>query len=122
MKLARAMVAAGLAIAVVTACSNSSYGTGPGGGTGGRSTTITVSNNKFSPTPDTMAAGQATFSWANGAVTHNVTWLTGPGTALPASSGDKSSGTYKATLAAGMYTYECTIHASLGMHGTIVVQ
>ena len=119
MKLARAMAAAGLVVSVVAACSSSSYGTGPGGGTGGHSTTITVSNNQFSPTPDTVAAGQVTFSWGAGATTHNVTWLSGPAT-LPASSGDKSSGTYKATLAAGTYTYHCTIHA--GMNGTIVVQ
>jgi plastocyanin len=103
---------------VAAACSNTSYGTGPGGG-GGHSTTITVANNSFSPTPDSVAAGTVTFSWANGAVTHNVTWLSGP--SAPTGSGDKSSGTYQATLVAGTYTYECSIHASLGMTGTIVV-
>ena len=119
MKLARAMALAGFAIAVVAACSNSSYGTGPGGGPGGHSTTITVSNNQFSPTPDTVAAGQVTFSWSNGATTHNVTWLSGPAGTLPANSTNMSSGTYQATLGAGTYSYHCTIHA--GMNGTIVV-
>src|SRR5436190_16196067 len=78
---------------------------------GGHSTTITVANNSFSPTPDTIPAGTITFSWAANAVTHNVTWQTGPGT-LPAGSGNKSSGDYTATLQAGTYTYQCTIHAA----------
>ena len=118
MKLARAMALAGFAIAVVAACSNSSYGTGPGGGTGGHSTNISVKNNSFSPTPDTVAAGQVTFTWATPSNGHNVTWLSGPGT-LPAASDTKTSGTYQATLQAGTYSYHCTIHA--GMNGTIVV-
>ena len=114
------------ALAAAAACSNS---TGYGGNPpppppppppGGHSTTITVANNSFSPTPDSIPAGMVTFSWANGAVTHNVTWTNGPGT-LPTASGDKSSGTYTATLVAGTYTYHCTIHASLGMSGSIVV-
>lgn len=89
---------------------------------GGRSTTITVSNNVFSPTPDTMAAGTVTFTWAAGAITHNVTWLTGP--TSPTGSGNRSSGSpdYATPVAAGTYTYHCTLHASVGMNGTIVVQ
>ena len=113
------------ALAVTAACGNS---TGYGGSPpppppppppGGHSTMITVANYSFSPTPDTIPAGMVTFSWASG--THNVAWQTGPGT-LAAPSGNKSSGTYTATLVAGTYTYECTIHVSQGMHGTIVVQ
>ena len=116
------------ALAVAAACSNS---TGDGGNPpppppppppSGHLTTITVANNSFSPTPDTIPAGMVTFSWANGAVTHNVTWTNGPGGTLPPNSGDKSTGTHTATLVAGTYTYHCTIHASLGMSGTIVVQ
>ena len=87
---------------------------------GGHSTTITVSSNQFSPTPDTIPAGTVTFTWASGTTQHNVSWLTGPGT-LPAGSGNRAEGSanYQATLAAGDYTYHCTIHA--GMDGVIHV-
>ncbi|OLC01811.1 MAG: hypothetical protein AUH78_17540 [Gemmatimonadetes bacterium 13_1_40CM_4_69_8] len=105
------LLAAALALAV--GCKSS---TSPSGG--GRSTTITVGNNFFSPTPDTVAAGQVTFSWSTPSNGHNVTWLTGPTT--PPNSATMQSGTFPATLQAGTYTYHCTIHA--GMNGTIVVQ
>ena len=115
--------------AVAAACSNSSTGYGsspppppPPSPPGGHSTTITVSNNTFTPTPDTVSAGTITFQWAAGAITHNVTWLTGPGT-LPTGSGNRAAGdtAYHATLQAGNYTYHCTIHAALGMSGVIHV-
>ena len=105
------------AVAVASACSSSTSPSGGGGG--GHSTTITVSNDFFSPTPDTVPAGLVTFSWSNASNSHNVTWLSGPGT-LPTNSSIMTTGTYQATLAAGSYTYHCTIHA--GMNGTIVVQ
>jgi plastocyanin len=100
--------------ALVAACSNST-GSNPGGHT----TALTVTNNAFNPTPDTVPAGQVTFTWVNASNSHNVTWLTGPGT-LPANSSTMTSGSYQATLAQGTYTYHCTIHS--GMNGTIVVQ
>jgi len=83
-------------------------------------TTITIANNSFSPTPDTIPAGNITFHWSAGAVTHNVTFQTGPGT-LPGGSGNRQDGSpdYVTALAAGDYTYHCTIHA--GMNGAIHV-
>jgi plastocyanin len=101
-------------IAVITACSDSTSG----GGGGGHTTSLTVGNNFFSPTPDTVPAGLVTFTWSAPSNGHNVTWLTGPGT-LPASSTTQTSGTFQATLQTGTYTYHCTIHS--GMNGTIVV-
>src|SRR5229473_1850709 len=89
-------------------------------GGGGHTTTITVGNNVFPPTPDTVAAGQVTFRWSTPSNGHTVTWDSGPGT-LPVASGLKSSGTYAATVQAGTYQYHCEIHGGpgSGMHGTI---
>jgi plastocyanin len=100
--------------AAAVACSDS---TGPAGG---HSTTISVRNNFFTPSPDTVPPGSVTFSWAG--QNHNVTWDTGPTT--PANSATQSSGTHQVTLVAGTYAYHCSIHgtASSGMRGTIVVQ
>ena len=106
------LLAAG--VAFVAACKSS---TSPSGG--GHSTTISVENNFFSPTPDTVPAGQVTFNWATPSNGHNVTWLPG-GPTTPANSQTMQSGTYQTTLLAGTYTYHCTIHS--GMNGTIVVQ
>ena len=114
-----------LGAVAVAACGSDPYGTGGGGGGGGgggRSTIITVSNNFFDPTPDTVPAGQVTFSWSNASNTHNVTWDTGPST--PLNSGTMATGTFPVTLQAGTYTYHCTLHGTptTGMRGTIVVQ
>jgi plastocyanin len=115
-------------ITLVAACSGNSTGYGgnppppppPSPPPGGHSTTITVANNSFSPTPDTVPAGTVTFHWAANAITHNVTWLTGPGT-LPTGSGDRAGGAadYLPTVQGGTYTYHCTHHG--GMDGTLVV-
>jgi plastocyanin len=80
-----------------------------------------VANNSFSPTPDTIPAGTITFHWAASAVTHNVTWLTGP--TNPTGSGNRSGGDadYATAVVVGTYTYHCTIHAQQGMSGTLVV-
>ena len=88
---------------------------------GGHSTTITVDNNFFAPTPDTVAAGTVTFTWAAGAVTHNVTWDSGP--TAPTGSGNRAAGSadYTPSLQLGTYTYHCGIHPGV-MTGTIVVQ
>ncbi|MGH8620641.1 MAG: hypothetical protein ACRET3_00765, partial [Burkholderiales bacterium] len=97
------MTALAIGIGVIAACSDS---TGSGGG---HSTNITVGNNFFSPTPDTVPAGQVTFTWATPSNGHNVTWQTGPAP-LPANSATKSSGTHQVTLQVGGYTYHFTFH------------
>ena len=118
------------ALVIVAGCGGDSTGYGaspppappppPPPPSGGRSTTITVDNNKFTPKPDTMAAGTVTFTWALGAITHNVTWLTGP--TSPTDSGDRSAGSpdYTAPVVHGTYTFHCTRHS--GMDGTLVVE
>lgn len=80
-----------------------------------------MANNSFAPTPDTINVGTINFEWAASALTHNVTWDTGPTT--PANIPNTASGTVPRTLAQGTYTYHCTLHgaAGSGMNGVIVV-
>jgi plastocyanin len=107
-----------LLVAAVTAAA--ACGDTTAASTGGRSTTITIADDTFRPTPDTVSAGQMTFTWT-GAHPHNVTWDTGPGTLPTNSSTLTGSGTYQPTLQAGTYQYHCGVHAAV-MRGTIVVQ
>jgi plastocyanin len=121
MPVARLLMVSAVAVMVAAACSSSTSPSG-GGGAGGHSTTITVGNNLFSPTPDTVPPGQVTFTWSTPSNGHNVMWDSGPGT-LPAPSSTLTSGTYVVTLqatGATPYLYHCSLHN--GMTGRIVVQ
>jgi len=117
------MVTAAVLSLVGCGSSTSPYGGGGGGGGGGSSATITVGNDFFNPTPNTVSAGAVTFSWATPSNGHTLTWDSGPGT-LPANTGTITSGTQVVTLQPGTYQYHCSIHGGpgTGMHGTIVVQ
>lgn len=77
---------------------------------------VRVQNNSFSPAARTVAAGTTlTWRWAAGSAVHNVTFNDGP------ASPNQSSGTFARTFAnAGVFAYQCTIHA--GMNGTVTVQ
>lgn len=114
-----------LCAAALTACGSSLYGpvmSPGGGGGGGHSTTITVGNDFFSPTPDTVTAGSLiTWTWATPSNGHSVTWDSGPDS-LPSNSGVMTSGSYSATLnTAGTWRYHCSVHGA-AMSGVIVVQ
>jgi plastocyanin len=86
--------------------------------------TITVSDNSFSPTPDTISSGQSVaFTWGT-ATTHNVTFEDGQ-----QNSGNKGSGSHTRTFPTvttnTSFRYECTLHGSgftTGMVGVIVVK
>ena len=102
-------------------CGNATSASGGGGG--GHTTNLMVDNNFFSPTPDTVPAGQVTFTWATPSNGHNIIWDSGPGT-LPTNTATMTSGSVMVTLVAGTYLYHCSIHGGpgTGMNGKIVVQ
>lgn len=86
---------------------------------------VTVNNNFFSAQDVTVPrCATVRWTWAAGAVTHNVTFETA---ALGAGSGNQSSGTFQKVfdVTAGTYRYRCTIHSAsftAGMAGTVTVQ
>ncbi|MGH2607994.1 MAG: cupredoxin domain-containing protein [Tepidiformaceae bacterium] len=101
------------------ACSEDS---GTGSGAGGRSLNVSVRNNFFSPTPDTVGASQTvTWTWNSGGTGHNVTFEDGV-----ESSVTKGAGSHPRTFAAaGTHRYRCTIHSTSftsGMVGRVVVE
>ena len=108
--------AAALVAAAGCGGSGGSYGSGPTNTGGSTSTQIAVKNNLFDPSSTTVPVGSTvTWTWAAGAVIHNVTFSDGP------KSADQSSGTYTRTFTtAGTYAYNCTIHP--GMNGSVKVQ
>jgi plastocyanin len=132
---------ASIVVASVIACSSSmgpsggaAGGVGGGGGggygggggtTGGHTTMITVANNAFKPTPDTIPAGGVTFIWSTPSNGHTLIWDNGPGTLPPDYPTVMTSGSIVAPgLQTGTYEFHCRIHGGpgTGMHGTLVVQ
>jgi len=84
---------------------------------------VTVGNNFFDPSAATVSAGgTVTWTWAVGAITHNVTWVSGGF----ANSADQNSGTHQVTFpSAGTFSYYCSFHATPTtgtMRGTVTVQ
>ena len=113
------LVAAVAAVVVASGCGGSggSYGSGPTNNSGGStSKQVSVKNNLFDPSATTVPVGSTvTWSWAEGAVVHNVTFDDGQ------KSPDQSSGGYSRIFdKAGTYPYHCTIHP--GMSGSVTVQ
>ena len=97
-----------------------------GGGGGGGASTVTVSNNSFSPASLTVAAGTTvTWSWTSSAVNHNVNGDDGEN---PPSSGAATNGPHTYEFAFGQpgtFRYYCSVHGGpdgSGMSGTIIVQ
>ena len=121
-----------LAMLAAVACGGGGYNspTGPGntgnpgnpgnpGGTTSPTATnqVTVDNNLFTPSSIQVAAGTTvTWTWAQDAITHNVTFTDGT------SSGDKGAGsTFTRTFGTtGTFNYSCTIHP--GMSGSVLVK
>ena len=103
-----------LVAAFLAGCSGSepTENENPAGGS-----TVTVTNNAFSPTPIAVAVnGTVTWQWNSGGVAHNVTFNDGT------NSGNLTSGSFPRTFqVAGSFPYVCTIHAAEGMSGVVNV-
>ena len=97
-------------------------GTGNGNGSGTTpvaTTSVTVSDNFFTP-PDIVVSGGATVTWTwAGNVGHNVTFSSSQITSQPT----QTTGTHSAVMptAAGVYAYQCTIHPST-MQASVTVE
>jgi plastocyanin len=121
--------AAALGLALLASCGGYSTPMSPtDGGGGGTPTpyTIQVVNNSFSPSTLTVPVGTTvTWSWAAGAMDHNVVPDDG---SMPSGSGVPASAphTYTFTFGtAGTFHYHCQVHGGpggVGMSGTVTVQ
>ena len=93
-------------------CSGDDGPTQPGDGGG---STISVTNNAFTPATLNVAANTTvTWVWNSSGIEHNVTFQSEP------SSVNRGSGSFARPFpAAGSFSYVCTIHA--GMSGVVNV-
>jgi plastocyanin len=108
---------AGLCVLAAVGCGGGSSGM-PTSPTSGGGNAVTVGNNFFSPADISVTTGSTvTWTWAQGAVSHNVTFDDGSG-----NSPTQNSGTFQRTFGtAGTFAYHCTIHGATVMHGTVTV-
>ena len=85
-------------------------------------TTVSVTNDKFTPSSASISVNDTVlWNWPSGSFDHNVTSTsnTQAWTASPTQNGPV---TFSHTFnTAGTYPYECTIHVSLGMVGSVTV-
>jgi plastocyanin len=83
---------------------------------------VSVTNNSFSPSAITVAAGTTVvWTWSAAAIQHNVA----PVGTVPTRSGSPVNGpaTYQFRFdTPGTYSYFCEVHGGLGMTGTVTVQ
>ena len=102
-------------VSLLIGCGGGGSDTTSGPSTGGGNA-VTVSNNVYSPASLSVPVNTTvTWTWANGATDHSVTFNDGG-----PSSPTQASGTFqRAFPTAGTYPYHCVIHAN--MTGTITV-
>ena len=108
----------------VAACGGDSGTNGDNGNNNGNDpvaqTTVTVSNDSFSPVSIQVSPGvTVTWTWSGGSNGHNVTFADNVITS--SANQNQTSGTYATAMPAmaGIYGYECTNH--VGMEGTVTV-
>ena len=112
----RSLLASLALLGLASACGGGSDT--PAGPSNGGGNAVTVGNNFYSPADLGVALNATvTWTWAEGAATHTVTFNDGGPSSQP-----QSSGTFQRTFAtAGTYTYFCTVHGAAVMHGSVTV-
>lgn len=107
-------------IVVLGACGDDApqQPTGPGTSGPTATTSISIIDNGFSPSSNSVTVSQpVTWTW-NGGNPHNVTF----DDASVGNSSTKTSGGFTRTFdTAGSFTYFCTVHGRSIMSGTVVV-
>ena len=113
----RSMVA-GLGLLVLVGACGGGGADSPSEPSNGNTNSVTVGNNFYSPADVNVGINTTvTWTWADGATEHSVTFNDNGG-----SSPRQSSGTFQRTFAAaGTYTYFCTVHGAGVMHGSVTV-
>src|SRR5262245_2308077 len=114
-------IVAPLTLALI-ACDPSGIPTGNMGGApfttagAGASMNVTVRDNVFDPSSNSVAlGGTVTWTWAQSATDHNVTFDDGP------KSETQSRGTFSRMFTTtGTFPYHCTVHP--GMTGSVTVK
>lgn len=94
--------------------------------TGSSSVTIQVGAGSeglaFDPAAVTVDDGtEVTWEWTGEGGGHNVAVNEGP-TDFSSETVDEEGHTFSETLESGNYLYQCDPHASLGMHGAVIVE
>ncbi len=124
MRAPKILAATFVAAIALTACGGGGDDGGDGGSSGGSSITVTAVDIAFEETSLSTSAGDITVQLNNnGAAVHNfvVEGQDGDNAVAEANGGESASGTIN--LAAGSYTYYCSItgHREAGMQGTLTV-
>jgi plastocyanin len=103
------------AAATLVACG----GGDDGGGGGGEGTTLSMTDNAFSPTDVTVSSGGTVELSNDGGALHN---LTIEGTDIDQDVDPGQSASITVDAEAGEYTMFCEYHRDAGMEGTVTVQ
>jgi plastocyanin len=83
---------------------------------------VSVTNDKFTPATTSINVNdQVLWTWPSGSFDHNVTSTSSPQAWTPSAT-QNGLVTFSHTFtAAGTFPYDCTIHASIGMKGSVSV-
>ncbi len=106
-----------LVVVAIAAIAAIPAGASGGARTSSRGHTVVLKNIRFNPSALRIHRGDSvTWAWRDGSIAHNVT-----GTSFKSRTQSHGSFTVR-FMRRGTFNYRCTIHARLGMRGTIIVR